>query len=204
MDTDWDLVVVDEAHHLRWEPDNSSIEYQIIESISKISKGLLLLTATPEQLGRAGHFARLRLLDPNRFHSYEDFLEEESKFEKVAENVRLLLEGSPEEKSLARESMGSHQNDGDLVQDLLDRHGTGRVLFRNVRTSVKGFPNRELKSYPLKKPASYDDNEFYPETLDKKWAGYDPRVQWLIELLTEHREKYLVICAHQDLSLIHI
>jgi ATP-dependent helicase HepA len=29
--------------------------------------GLLLLTATPEQLGMSGHFARLRLLDPDRF-----------------------------------------------------------------------------------------------------------------------------------------
>jgi len=201
MDTDWDLVVVDEAHHLRWEPDDASIEYQIIESISKISKGLLLLTATPEQLGRAGHFARLRLLDPNRFHSYEEFLEEESRFEDVAESVRLLLEGSPEEQATARASMGSHRNDDDLVQDLLDRHGTGRVLFRNVRSSVKGFPNRALISYPLKKPDSYDNKEFYPETFDKNWAGYDPRVQWLIELLTEHREKYLVICAHQDVAI---
>ena len=202
MDTKWDLVVVDEAHHLRWEPGNASIEYQVVESISKISKGLLLLTATPEQLGRAGHFARLRLLDPNRFHSYEDFLDEESKFEDVAENVRLLLEGSAEEQATARASIGGHQSDADRVLDLLDRHGTGRVLFRNVRSSVKGFPNRSLKSYPLKNPDSYDNNEFYPETLNKNWADCDPRVPWLIELLTDNREKHLVICAHQQVAIV--
>ncbi len=32
--------------------------------------GVLLLTATPEQLGLESHFARLRLLDPNRFHDF--------------------------------------------------------------------------------------------------------------------------------------
>ncbi|MCH1932441.1 hypothetical protein L9G16_20045, partial [Shewanella sp. A25] len=30
----------------------------------------------------------------------------------------------------------------ELLQQLLDRHGTGRVLFRNSRASVKGFPKR--------------------------------------------------------------
>ena len=27
---------------------------------------------------------------------------------------------------------------------LMDRHGTSRVLFRNTRNGVKGFPKREL------------------------------------------------------------
>ena len=50
-----------------------------------------MLTATPEQLGRAGHFARLRLLDPTRYHDYDAFLAEESKFEIIADNLDLLL-----------------------------------------------------------------------------------------------------------------
>lgn len=66
----WDLMVVDEAHHLAWSPEQASPEYQVVESLSEASKGLLLLTATPEQVGVASHFARLRLLDPARFHSW--------------------------------------------------------------------------------------------------------------------------------------
>ena len=78
---DWDLLIVDEAHHLYWSPDNTSsadaapaatpsdrsgvsTEYRVIEELSKSCAGLLLLTATPEQVGIASHFARLRLLDP--------------------------------------------------------------------------------------------------------------------------------------------
>ena len=43
----------------------------------------------------------------------------------------------------------------ELVEHLLDRHGTGRVLFRNTRAAVKGFPSRELSAYPLNSPEQY-------------------------------------------------
>lgn len=42
----WDLMVVDEAHHLAWSPDQASTEYQVVEALSAASRGLLLLTAT--------------------------------------------------------------------------------------------------------------------------------------------------------------
>jgi ATP-dependent helicase HepA len=65
-DAGWDMVVVDEAHHLVWWPDTPSPAYTAVERLSRQTPGLLLLTATPEQLGMTGHFARLRLLDPDR------------------------------------------------------------------------------------------------------------------------------------------
>ena len=60
----WDMLVVDEAHHLTWSAAAPSREYQVVEELSRSAEGLLLLTATPEQLGVESHFARLRLLDP--------------------------------------------------------------------------------------------------------------------------------------------
>ena len=42
LTTNWDLVVVDEAHHLQWSPKSSSREYEVIEKVSRITKGLLL------------------------------------------------------------------------------------------------------------------------------------------------------------------
>src|SRR5690606_25308483 len=33
------------------------------------------------------------------------------------------------------------------INYLLDRHGTGRVLFRNTRNSVAGFPERKLHQH---------------------------------------------------------
>ncbi len=53
----------------------------------------MLLTATPEQLGQESHFARLRLLDPSRFHDYQDFIAEQENYRPVADAVSLLLSG---------------------------------------------------------------------------------------------------------------
>ena len=70
IEEEWDLMVVDEAHHLSWQVDNISTEYLCIEQLAQTVPGVLLLTATPDQLGHEGHFARLRLLDPDRFFDY--------------------------------------------------------------------------------------------------------------------------------------
>ncbi|MBT6381836.1 MAG: DEAD/DEAH box helicase family protein, partial [Opitutales bacterium] len=46
IEAGWDLVVVDEAHHLEWTPEKSSSEYELVEALGQKSPGLLLLTAT--------------------------------------------------------------------------------------------------------------------------------------------------------------
>ena len=47
-DANWDLLIVDEAHHLVWDENEPSIEYQRIETLAQKIKGLILLTATPD------------------------------------------------------------------------------------------------------------------------------------------------------------
>lgn len=58
------MLIVDEAHHLGWSEHNPSLEYQLVEQLARQIPAVLLLTATPEQLGQESHFARLSLLDP--------------------------------------------------------------------------------------------------------------------------------------------
>ena len=89
---DWDLLVVDEAHHLVWakKATKPRVSWRL-NSWPNRSLAYLLLTATPEQLGLESHFARLRLLDPNRFHDFAAFVEEQQHYRPIADAVDLLL-----------------------------------------------------------------------------------------------------------------
>ncbi len=90
----WDMVVVDEAHHLGWSPEAPSAGYNAVDQLGRASPGLLLLTATPEQLGVPSHFARLRLLDPDRFHDLEQFMRESTGYQHVAQLATRLQDGA--------------------------------------------------------------------------------------------------------------
>lgn len=205
LEGDWDLLVVDEAHHLSWSPEGASLEYELVEALAGITPGVLLLTATPEQLGRAGHFARLRLLDPQRFHDYQAFLDEERHYEPIAKLAARVLETGrikEADRPLLEQMLGTSDfsSTDELINRLVDRHGTGRVLFRNTRQAIKGFPGREVQGYPLPLPPDYRKHcaDITPETnYPRKWSKVDPRVEWLIATLRELApEKVLVICAH--------
>ncbi|BDH47148.1 RNA polymerase-associated protein RapA [Salmonella enterica subsp. enterica serovar Choleraesuis] len=247
-DAQWDLMVVDEAHHLVWSEAAPSREYLAIEQLAEHIPGVLLLTATPEQLGMESHFARLRLLDPSRFHDFEQFVSEQQNYRPVADAVALLLAGEtlkPDQLTAisdliseqdaepllkAANAGGDDASDArqELISMLMDRHGTSRVLFRNTRNGVKGFPQRELHTIKLPLPLQYQTaikvsgimsarkspearahDMLYPEQIYQEfegdnatWWNFDPRVEWLMGYLTSHRsQKVLVICAKAATAL---
>ncbi|WP_286238236.1 RNA polymerase-associated protein RapA [Neptuniibacter halophilus] len=236
----WDLMVVDEAHHLGWSETGASHAYQCVERLAEHSRGLLLLTATPEQLGVESHFARLRLLDPDRYYDLEKFIAEEQAFSCVNQLIETLQQPESWERSLSdpeftrllHQYLGDemagqleqHKNDDSEARDqliqatvdrLLDQHGTGRVLFRNTRDSVSGFPQRILHTYELTMPEAYRplvadapmEQRLHPETLigdgqGSAWLLEDNRADWLIRWLDDYRNsKVLVICAHAQTAI---
>ncbi|MGO3206941.1 MULTISPECIES: RNA polymerase-associated protein RapA [unclassified Halomonas] len=173
----FDLLIVDEAHHLDWSEESSGPGYRCVEQLSAEIPGLLLLTATPEQMGINSHFAHLRLLDSERYHDLERFKAEESHYTEVARAID-ALEALPEDANartdvsavaddrdsqallatLCNEEASKEQQDtarAQLREALLDRHGTGRVMFRNSRRHVGGFPERRLNLAPLALPSAY-------------------------------------------------
>ena len=204
----WDLVAVDEAHHLHWSPDSAGEDYLFVEALSRASAGLLLLTATPEQIGQASHFARLRLLDPSRFHDLESFKAEEREYRHLSELADALEAG--QRPADLPPGLDPDAPAATLIEQILDRHGTGRVLFRNTRAAVKGFPRRVLHRYPLPAPEEYSlarvglEEQLHPEQpyLDDSWLSFDPRVKWLEQTLKELRPaKALVICARAETAV---
>jgi ATP-dependent helicase HepA len=158
----FELLIVDEAHHLEWSPGHPSDAYAMVESLAREIPSLLLLTATPQQLGPAGHFARLRLLDPGRYADLDAFLAETRSYAPLAEAVESLKNGrlpanpdaftarSPRAAAhLAELRSGDESARAPLIAELIDAFGTGRVLFRNTRDRLSGFPERLPHLYPL-------------------------------------------------------
>ncbi|MEN9596076.1 MAG: hypothetical protein RL236_510 [Pseudomonadota bacterium] len=209
LDAGWDMAIVDEAHHLEWSENAPSADYLFVEQLGQISPSLILLTATPEQLGKQSHFARLRLLDPDRFYSFSAFLEEEKSFEPVANAAKSLLAdkllSAEEQQALAillkndnvsktlenlndtEKSAAARQS---LINILLDHHGTGRILFRNSRQTVEGFPEREYFGYPLN--GDSDETNFQN----------DARYLWLVEKIKELAgKKALLICKYAQTAM---
>lgn len=214
----WDLMVVDEAHHLAWSPEAASPEYQAVEKLAAEIRGLLLLTATPEQMGLAGHFARLRLLDPARYPDLAAFEQEEARYADINALVRDLQArgGQPDAQQRAQlanwlgdelDGLLAKDDSGEaLINTLLDRHGTGRVLFRNTRSAIQGFPERRVHPAPLPCPELYAERRagedgMAPEAglVEETWLADDPRVNWLEKTLTSLRPaKVVVICANAE------
>ncbi|WP_375193874.1 RNA polymerase-associated protein RapA [Marinobacter sp.] len=221
LQADWDLSIVDEAHHLVWSPEQPSPEYQVVEQLSARSRGLLLLTATPEQVGVASHFARLRLLDPARFHDLEAFREQEQHYELINQVVRRLQDPGSDIGENDRERLRQWLGDEldqllagnnprqSVIDALLDRHGTGRVLFRNTRAAVRGFPERAPEPVSLPCPAMYESRAWgvaglapEQEVPEEQWLAEDPRVAWLEKTLVSLRPaKVVVICARAETAM---
>ncbi|MBG87402.1 MAG: RNA polymerase-associated protein RapA [Verrucomicrobiales bacterium] len=225
----WDVLVVDEAHHLEWHPEEPSTGYRLVEQLSAQAEGLLLLTATPEQLGPESHFARLRLLDPNRFSELESFREESRDFKDIATIVEKLDAGKKPTKkdatfltrhypteadslkvALERIGKGDEEARADLIGDLLDLHGPGRVLFRNTRAAMQDFPRRIVQLSPIKARKDHSDwvdrvsTEFAVDAGDDSLTpelelNQDPRAIWLADLLKQlETEKILLICRTKE------
>ncbi len=217
LEAGFDLLVVDEAHHLHWDSEQGGNDkYEMVAKFASQTAGVLLLTATPEQLGLESHFARLRLLDPNRFANLDDFINSEENFSQIASIAEILLSHRPLnpqqivalEKLLGHEVIDDEQGRHRAINELLDRHGTGRVLFRNTRESVaeliSGFQGRYAINYPLPLPESWQNSyhtqgklreQLWSEELkpDGSWLEEDPRVTWLIHLLKHDLKQYKVL-----------
>lgn len=214
----WDMLIVDEAHHLV----KGSEAFDIINKISAMSKDLFLLTATPQHFGEESHFARLQLLDPRRYTDIESHCREADEHKKIAAITGKVLDGIPLDKvefgeladrlhsASSIELLKSHNkgkiSDSErkqIVAEILDRHGIGRALFRNTRAVIGGFPERKVFTEFLDATKSQkenaanilkDDISDLQNIVKRKFTG-DPRIKYLAELLrNSNDDKVLVIC----------
>ncbi len=175
---EFDLCIVDEAHHIQSESE----AFLTLQALASTSPHLVLLTATPEQLGVESHFSRLQLLDPAKFSDFDSFIAEEESYAALNTKIRALPEGR---EQLIKEYNLEDSDDETLINQLLDQHGVGRVMFRNVRSAISGFANRIAHPYTLGE------------------GTWEQKYEWLAQWLKNAPEvsdgkKVLVICHSID------
>ncbi|CAN0006734.1 unnamed protein product, partial [Chrysoparadoxa australica] len=154
-----------------------------------------------------GHIDRLRLLDPDRYSNFGEFKNEVEGYEAVAKAVRHLNADELNEEDINNlkgwlsEALFQKVFDGNLssedkkaiVSELIDRHGTGRVFFRNTRQAMRKeydfFPKRILHEIPIKgNTPAYDGVQ-----------NFEDKAKWLLDFLKGTNEKILLICHSKNL-----
>jgi ATP-dependent helicase HepA len=206
--TPWDIVIVDEAHHLR----PGSAEFELVDQLAVQTDHVVFLSATPDRDGEEAHFHRLALLDPARFHDIEAYRQESQHYRELATVAERLARNEPltsEDRDLLCKRLvdtdievllTSHDSQR-LLRRLLDLHGIGRIMFRNVRARIPGFPRRLPQAIELTGGDSERlRREFLADIGQEEFqlsdVAADPRMAWLATFLNQHAgEKVLVLCA---------
>jgi len=153
----WDLVIVDEAHHLRGQK-----AFAAVEALAPRTWGLLLLTATPMQLDPDEYRALLTLLDPVTAPDASAFRARIERQEALSRTVRALLEGDDAEAMTAVGVLRTRFPDDPELGRLTDRNGLlshlaetyslSEALIRNRRARVGGFSARRLHRHVVEPP----------------------------------------------------
>ena len=220
IDSQYDLLVVDEAHHMQ--PEGPL--FALVETLAQKIPRVILITATPGHLSSHGHFARLRMLDPKRYPSYDRFKAENQSYEQIARLVEALVSDRPIDPATLNQLVArvpitaqelaqlpaSSTSRQQLIKRIIDRYGTGRVMFKTTRRMVSGFPGRQVLLLPLDAKNDGDairlrinqevlqDCGLETASSDIRFAD-DPRVAWLEGYLRTHRKnKILLICRSAE------
>lgn len=197
----WDMTIIDEAHHLVCEDGFTSHEYLLANAVIQRSKGVLLLTGTPLQFHPESQFNRLKMLDPVRFSDYNNFIKDQDAYRKLVNELNKLptdpgqqmswddLNEAVPKKSMIRpwleqESAKSMPAD-EWIRRIVDAVGTGSVVFRNTRKGVGGFPKRVLDEVAL------EPNERYREMVNVA-AEND------LDMSTDIQENGLLCTSYSD------
>ena len=155
----WDLVIIDEAHHLVDEK-----AFDAAAAAADNAHGLLLLTATPLQLDPNEYYLLLSLVDPVIPETYEEF---EARLERqgdLSERLRKLLAAKtprsagasaraiakliPHDEFLAETAeaiaAGEEGAKEEFVRHLAEAYSLSSRLVRNRRAVVGGLAPRRL------------------------------------------------------------
>ena len=202
MDAGLDLVIVDEAHHLRRAPGHpGNAAYRAVAPLAELGRHLLLLTATPLEEDAFGFFRSLELLRPEE-------LDGESIEERVASSEPL----PPCTSSARRADLPGLPPRGGVAVDLSDDEGWAPAL--KLEAALRGEPAKNavarrrvarrvgrLAASGAALAGVLGGDEEKLAKLAGKADRTDPRVRWLAVEARAWKaagEKTLVFAAHRE------
>jgi ATP-dependent helicase HepA len=197
-----DLLVVDEAHHLRrpkGHPGNEA--YRAVAPIAALGRHVLLLTATPLEDDAHGFFRLLQLLRP------EEFPEDESFDERLARRAplppctsatrRVDIGGLPPRVPMPIEVA----DDGWEALDRLVRHLRAQPAENALVRRRKADRVFRALASPAALSSVLDREDTETAALATEAQARDPRAHWLVEQSARWlgpQEKTLVFVAHRE------
>ena len=159
----WDFVIIDEVH--RYLGDDT--KYSIVHTISKNTKNILLLSATPVQQRREEYLDLLRLLLPSKYDSYsnEQFGELIEKQGSIIQKTVLILDdlSEYEEEIEKQKSKEEDPHDSEDCQDAYEEINDSLSEICEVLDDKKlnllfdriDFDSNDLGVYAIKVVLSY-------------------------------------------------
>ena len=202
---EWDLLILDEAHHLT--PDHES--WTSVTSLSKRIRHCLFLSATPDRNSEKGHIARIALLEQIqedqvlKHHSKNKFL---TKLADAVYELQSNHKRKPQTLSFLEKQLGESSETiektapNKTVNRLFDIYGLGRTRFRNTRSNIPNFPKRCGHHTVLENGDLKLLRKEFIELIKLKpnfeLNSLDTRINWLKNWILNNRdEKVLILCA---------
>lgn len=185
VEADWDLVVFDEAHHIRRRlRGRTKVEttqaYAFAEELAGLVDGLLMLTATPMQLHPYELYSLIELVEPGLYPSFDTYEARRRDLPRLNDLMKALVGwgalsdaeheevaqrhgGLLAELGLSARSITEALDDPNARTEVMDalvtKHPLSGVLVRNRKAELGGFTTREATSFLV--PLAEEEYELY-------------------------------------------
>jgi ATP-dependent helicase HepA len=198
-----DLLIVDEAHHLRRPPGHpGDPAYRAIAPIAALDRHVLLLTATPLEDDAHGFFRLLQLLRPEEFPEtigFEARLEKRQRLPACASSTRRAdIGGLPPRVGVPVDLPADPGwNNLAVLERMLRARPAGHAVARREKARLLRAALSSGASLLAKLPRDEQETRKAAEA----WLAADPRISWLAREAPAWKargEKTLVFAAERE------
>jgi ATP-dependent helicase HepA len=198
-----DLLIVDEAHHLRRPPGHpGNPDYRAIAPIAALGRHTLLLTATPLEDDAHGFFRLLQLLRPDEFPETEGFEERLARRQPLppcASSTRRTDIGGLPPRVARPVDLPADPGWNNLA--ILERTLRARPAPHAIARRDKARLLRAAMSSGASLLAKIPRDDAALRPLAESWLAADPRISWLAReagIWKTRGEKTLVFAAERE------